>query len=84
MAKRDHSAPTWSNQLWHARRLSTADLRRHAAVSRENRHRCRECFCCAAWTVLEGRQRGTEGEPLSPTSEGDGGALIGPDGPSHG
>lgn len=53
----DHSEPTWENQLWHARKLETNELQRHASVSRDNRHRCQDCFCCAAWTVLEERKR---------------------------
>jgi len=85
MATRDdHSAPTWSNQLWHARRLSTVELRRHAAVSRDNGHRCRDCFCCAAWTVLEARARGEEGEPIHPGDRSLGGQPTGQEGPSRG
>jgi hypothetical protein len=38
-----------------ARKLETKELRRHAAVSTSNRHRCQECFCCAALTVIEER-----------------------------
>lgn len=54
----DENAPTWGNQLAHARRLSTDDLRRHASVSLNNHHRCEDCFCCAALTVLEQREGG--------------------------
>lgn len=51
--KNDHSEPTWENQLWHARQLPTEELKRHAAVSIDNRHRCTDCFCCACVAVLE-------------------------------
>lgn len=33
--------------------LPLADLRRHASVSTDNRHRCENCFCCAALAVLQ-------------------------------
>ena len=52
----DHREPTWKNQLWHARGMKSADLKPHAAVSTDNLHRCRDCFCCAALTVLEERE----------------------------
>lgn len=47
---------TWENQLKCARDLPSSDLKRHAAVSTDNRHRCEECFCCAAVVVLEERK----------------------------
>ncbi len=50
--------PTWTNQLIEARKLPDYDLRRHASVSTDNRHRCEDCFCCAALTVLEERHPG--------------------------
>jgi hypothetical protein len=59
MSKKEYEAywaPTWENQLREARLLPDEDLRRHAAVSRNNAHWCRECFCCAALTVLEDRR----------------------------
>ena len=62
----DHSEPTWENQLWHAEQLNTlekrAELRRHASVSRDNRHRCEDCFCCACLKVLERYERFTRNE----------------------
>ena len=64
------TAPTWATQLAAANKLAdenTKELRRHASVSAENRHRCEGCFTCAALTVLEERMR------LSP------GALDGAD-----
>lgn len=36
--------------------MSLADLRRHAAVSLQNRHRCNECFTCACVSELERRK----------------------------
>lgn len=49
------SEPTWENQLRAARKLPDSELRQHALVSTQNRHRCEDCFCCAALTVLEER-----------------------------
>jgi len=65
----DHTEPTWFNQLFHAHQLLKEkgydEVRRHARVSSENRHRCRECFCCACAAVLydpvERRKRGLPG-----------------------
>lgn len=54
-ARQDRSEPTWENQLWHARKMSDNDLAPHASVSVDNRHRCEDCFTCAALTVLEER-----------------------------
>jgi hypothetical protein len=55
--------PTWKNQLAAAKELPTSELRRHASVSYGNRHRCKDCFTCAAATVLEEREGGREGNP---------------------
>jgi hypothetical protein len=46
-------------QQWktEARKLSIADLKRHASVSVRNNHYCHECFCCAALDVLKERRR---------------------------
>lgn len=52
----DRKEPTWENQLWSARQEPTRELTRHASVSTQNRHRCQECYCCAALTVLEERR----------------------------
>ena len=38
-------------QLSEARKLSDADLDRHATVSLRHRCRCNQCFCCAAVAV---------------------------------
>lgn len=54
-AMSNETEPTWANQLWHARQMESHELRRHATVSTHNRHRCEDCFCCAALTVLEER-----------------------------
>lgn len=40
---------TWKEQ---ARRLPIEELKRHASVSANNRHKCQECFCCAALEVM--------------------------------
>lgn len=55
MTEQDHSVPTWENQQWHAKQLSTEELKRHAAVSIENRHKCQDCFCCACVEELAHR-----------------------------
>jgi hypothetical protein len=48
----------WSYDLAlkEARLLSREDLRRHASVSRDNKHRCRDCYTCACLEVLEERE----------------------------
>ena len=38
-----------------ASNYSDAELRRHACVSRDNNHKCRDCFTCACWSVLTDR-----------------------------
>lgn len=50
--------PTWDNQLVMARKLDDDELRRHASVSINNRHECRDCFTCACVAVL--RERGIQ------------------------
>jgi hypothetical protein len=35
-----------------ARTLPRDEVRRHARVSIDNRHRCQDCFCCACVEVL--------------------------------
>lgn len=52
--------PTWPNQLREARKLDSKELKRHASVSTNNVHRCEDCFCCAAVTVLEERKYGKD------------------------
>jgi hypothetical protein len=54
--REEYWAPTWENQLREARKLDSKELNRHASVSTSNRHRCMDCFCCAALTVLEERK----------------------------
>ena len=51
----DHSAPTWANQLWHARQM----LIEKGFEALDNPHgmigrscKCGTCFCCAAAKVL--------------------------------
>lgn len=48
----DDPAEQWAEWKRQAARLPLAEIRRHASVSRDNRHSCRECFCCAAAEVL--------------------------------
>ncbi len=55
MPQQDHSAPTYDNQLWHARRLLAEQGREalnnpHAMIGRTCG--CKNCFCCAAADVL--------------------------------
>lgn len=52
----DHSAPTWENQVWHARKL----LAEHGRDALNNPHAmigrtcgCGACFCCAALAVVK-------------------------------
>lgn len=40
-----------------ARVLSTAELERHAEVSRRHRCRCNDCFCCAALAEQDARAK---------------------------
>jgi hypothetical protein len=48
---------TWHNLKSQARTLlheqGLDELKRHARVSTQNRHRCRACFCCACLAVIE-------------------------------
>lgn len=48
----------WHKFLADARALSEVDLHRHASVSLGNGHRCTQCYCCAALTVLEELEAG--------------------------
>lgn len=50
-------APTWTNQLAEAAKLSDSELKRHASVSTNNKHECRDCFCCACVEELKRRKR---------------------------
>ncbi len=53
----DDPSRQWQEWKAQAARLPLSDLARHAGVSLDNRHTCRECFCCAAVEVLR-EQRG--------------------------
>ena len=55
---REPNAPTWENQLTHAIALPDSRLRPSALTSTRSYHRCKDCFCCAALTVLEERHPG--------------------------
>lgn len=46
----------WANMISNAEKLDDAELRRHASVSTDNRHRCTSCFTCAA--AYAWKQRG--------------------------
>lgn len=46
----------WRAVLGQAQGLSDADVVRHAHVSRDNRHRCFNCFTCACLTEAERRK----------------------------
>lgn len=52
---------TWSELKDQARELlktkGREEVRRHARVSIENRHHCRECFTCACVAVLAERAK---------------------------
>lgn len=45
----------FSAMLDRARALDDNELRRHASVSRNNRHRCCDCFTCACCEIEEER-----------------------------
>lgn len=54
------SEDAWELMLEQARALINAEnnytlreVKRHASVSTDNRHSCRNCFCCACVAVLE-------------------------------
>lgn len=54
----DHSAPTYENQLWHARKLADEKGLKaldnpHAMIGRACK--CGTCFCCAAAAVVKER-----------------------------
>ena len=51
---RQHSEPTWENQIWHARKLAKekglrAVYNPHGMIGKQCR--CGNCFCCAALYV---------------------------------
>ena len=59
----DRSAPTWENQIWHARKLLQDKGREalnnpHAMIGRQCG--CGECFCCAALYVLREHDKGAK------------------------
>lgn len=53
----------WNVQIQHAHELDSEELERHALVSINNRHECRECFCCACLHVLNWRERSRKRNP---------------------
>jgi len=46
------NAQQWAEWRRQVVQLDLSDIRRHAAVSTDNRHQCHDCFCCAAAEVL--------------------------------
>lgn len=49
----------WDKARANAFRLPNAELMRHAGISIDNRHECRECFTCAC--LAEARVRLRDG-----------------------
>lgn len=49
-------SPNFRQWMAEARKLPWRELVRHAKVSHDNRHECRECFCCAC--LVEVRRGG--------------------------
>lgn len=49
--------------------LEPAECARHARVSRDNRHRCTDCFTCACLTVMELRAAAREDTPRASDPE---------------
>ena len=50
------ASPFWRLQLALAKELfnrEPGEVLRHASVSRNNAHRCSQCFCCACLTLVE-------------------------------
>ncbi len=48
----DDPAEQWQEWKRQANTLPIIDLQRHAAVSKDNRHSCHDCFCCACVEML--------------------------------
>lgn len=48
----DNPRDQWEEWKRQANTLPVIDLERHASVSTSNRHKCKECFCCAAVELL--------------------------------
>jgi hypothetical protein len=53
---KDYGPNVWQAMIRQASDLPDADIKRHASVSRDNRHRCYSCFTCACLTVAEQRK----------------------------
>ena len=56
---------TFEDQKAEARKLSDAELARHALVSKRNRHSCRMCFTCACVEVEKERRKGALTKPVN-------------------
>ncbi len=61
--------PTWENQLKFAHNKPTKELFQHALVSTSNHHRCSDCYCCAALSVLEFRHPHLETDDFDKQTE---------------
>lgn len=48
---------TFEQMKERARQLEKSELRRHASISIDNRHKCKECFTCACVEVLRENAR---------------------------
>ena len=58
----DDPAEQWQEWKRQAYTLPLAEVARHAKVSTQNGHRCRECFCCAC-IEAEDEMRHARGYP---------------------
>lgn len=56
---------TWEKMIAQAEALPGEERRRHASVSRNNGHRCQECFCCACLEVEIQSARMNDSHPWS-------------------
>lgn len=56
----DEPSEQWLEWKRQANCLSIIDLERHAAVSRDNRHSCQDCFRCAAVELLRDKRELTK------------------------
>ena len=52
----DDPAEQWLEWKRQAYSLPVAEVQRHAGVSTDNRHSCRDCFCCACVELLDERR----------------------------
>lgn len=62
MTERRTPEEWWELQLAEARKLSDAELARHALVSTRHHCRCQQCACCAAAQVERERRMAASNE----------------------